>query len=93
MGLVITFSNFILIAYTYVGFSGAILLLPDLRPITRFLGKILFCVAKYSPKTRFLVYVDRVSAILAARQVPADGEMGVAQLRDDSTRERHSLVF
>ena len=42
MGLVITFSNFILIAYTYVGLSLVILLPQDLRQITRFLLKILF---------------------------------------------------
>ena len=42
MGLVITFSNFILITYTYVGVNGAILLLPDLRKTTRFVRKILF---------------------------------------------------
>jgi hypothetical protein len=42
MGLVITFSNFILITYTYVGFSLVILLPQDLRKTTGFLGKILF---------------------------------------------------
>jgi len=42
MGLVITFSNFILITYTYVGSSRVILLPQDLRQTTGFLGKILF---------------------------------------------------
>jgi len=42
MGLVITFSNFILITYTYARLSLVILLLQDLRKITGFRGKILF---------------------------------------------------
>ncbi|MEG3859205.1 hypothetical protein [Microcoleus sp. herbarium12] len=41
MGLVITFSNFILIAYIYLGFGGAIVLWLPWRQTTKFLGKIL----------------------------------------------------
>ena len=42
MGLVITFSDFILITYTYLGLSRVILFAQDLRKITGFLLKILF---------------------------------------------------
>ena len=66
MGLVITFSNFILITYTYVGVSGAILLLPDLRKTTRFVEKILFRAVQHKNRVVGMRCVSRVSARLAA---------------------------
>jgi len=75
MGLVITFSNFILITYTYLGFSLVILLPQDLRELIRFLGKILFWALQHKNRVVGMRCVDRVSARLAARQVPAGGEM------------------
>ncbi|MEG4346027.1 hypothetical protein QUB70_22500 [Microcoleus sp. A003_D6] len=72
MGLVITFSNFILIAYTYVGFSRVILLPQDLRKKTRFLLKILFGALQHKNPVVGMACVDRVSARLAAiLSVPA----------------------